>query len=57
VLGFAVGHYRGWLSEFKRNEKEAENENWTLGKYRAGFRNLLRVGFASSLYFSNELFL
>jgi hypothetical protein len=26
VLGFAVGHYRGWLSEFKRNEKEGENE-------------------------------
>lgn len=27
VLGFAFGHYRGWLSEFKNNErKEAENE-------------------------------
>jgi hypothetical protein len=26
VLGFAFGHYRGWLSEFKRNEEEAENE-------------------------------
>ena len=26
VLGFAFGHFCGWLSEFKRNEEEAENE-------------------------------
>jgi hypothetical protein len=27
VLGFAFGHYRGWLSEYKHQErKEAENE-------------------------------
>lgn len=27
VLGFAFGHYRGWLSEYKHHEqKEAENE-------------------------------
>lgn len=32
VLGFVIGHYRGWLSEFKHNErKEAENELNTCG--------------------------
>jgi hypothetical protein len=27
VFGFAFGHYRGWLSEYKHQEKkEGENE-------------------------------
>ncbi len=37
--------------------KEASNEPRNVAKYRAGFRNLLRVGFASGLHISNELFL
>lgn len=27
TLGFAFGHFCGWLSEYKRKEEEVENES------------------------------